>query len=190
MHPDNCESPSGAANAFLAQIDGVAMRLIATLSRFSNEWIPRLASPVLLLTRLYVARVFLVSGYLKVTNWDQTVGLFTSEYHVPLLSPTLAAVAGSFGELFFPALLVLGIGTRAAAIGLFAVNAMAVYSYRQVLLAEGFEAAFGQHLLWGYMLVTLAAFGAGRLSLDAWLAARGRAGSASLRRVPQFGGSS
>jgi hypothetical protein len=34
------------------------------------------------------------------------------------------------------------------AIGLFAVNAMAVNSYANVLLAEGYEAALGQHVLW------------------------------------------
>jgi len=38
------------------------------------------------------------------------------------------------------------------AIGLFAVNAMAVISYSDVLLAEGSEAASGQHILRGTLL--------------------------------------
>jgi putative oxidoreductase len=83
-----------------------------------------------------------------------------------VLSPHVAAVAGSFGELFFPTLLVLGLVGRLSAIGLFAVNAMAVISYSQVLLAEGSEAALGQHILWGTLLVFLIIYGPGKFSLD------------------------
>jgi putative oxidoreductase len=116
--------------------------------------------------RLYVSWQFLKSGYLKVTSWDSTIYLFENEYHTPLLSPHAAAVAGSFGELFFPTLLVLGVVSRLSAIGLFAVNAMAVISYSQVLLAEGSEAALGQHILWGTLLVFLMIYGPGKFSLD------------------------
>ena len=131
-----------------------------------------LQTPFALATRWYVSWQFLKSGYLKVTSWETTLGLFRDEYHVPLLPPTLAAVVGSFGELFFPALLVLGLTGRIGALGLFAVNAMAVISYAHVLLSEGFEAALGQHILWGFMLVTLAVYGPGAWSLDGWLAGR------------------
>jgi putative oxidoreductase len=116
--------------------------------------------------RLYVSWQFLKSGYLKVTSWDSTLYLFENEYHTPLLPPHVAAVAGAFGELFFPTLLVLGIVGRLSAIGLFAVNAMAVISYSQVLLAEGSEAALGQHILWGTLLVFLIIYGPGKISLD------------------------
>jgi putative oxidoreductase len=117
-------------------------------------------------TRLYVSWQFLKSGYLKVTSWDSTLYLFENEYHTPVLSPHVAAVAGSFGELFFPTLLVLGFMGRLSAIGLFAVNAMAVISYSNVLLAEGYEAALGQHILWGTLLVFLIVYGPGLFSLD------------------------
>lgn len=116
--------------------------------------------------RLYVSWQFLKSGYLKVTSWDSTLYLFENEYHTPVLSPHVAAVAGAFGELFFPSLLVLGFMGRLSAIGLFAVNAMAVISYANVLLAEGFEAALGQHILWGTLLVFLIVYGPGLFSLD------------------------
>jgi putative oxidoreductase len=116
--------------------------------------------------RLYVSWQFLKSGYLKVTSWDSTIYLFENEYHTPVLSPHVAAVAGSFGELFFPALLVLGLVSRLSAVGLFAVNAMAVISYSQVLLAEGSEAALGQHVLWGTLLLFLIIYGPGKFSLD------------------------
>lgn len=120
----------------------------------------------LLLTRWYVSWQFLKSGWLKVSAWQSTLALFRDEYHVPVLPPELAAVAGSFGELFFPVLLVLGLGGRLGAVGLSAVNVMAVVSYAYVLLAEGSEAALGQHVLWGFMLATIAIFGNGRLALD------------------------
>ncbi|MEP6547037.1 MAG: DoxX family protein [Gammaproteobacteria bacterium] len=125
-----------------------------------------LQSPFALGARLYVSWQFLKSGYLKVTTWDSTLSLFENEYHTPLLSPHAAAVAGAFGELFFPTLLVLGFVGRLSAIGLFAVNAVAVISYRQVLLAEGFEAALGQHILWGTLLTFLIVYGPGKFSLD------------------------
>jgi putative oxidoreductase len=116
--------------------------------------------------RIYVGWQFLKSGYIKVTTWDSTLYLFENEYHTPVLSPHVAAIAGTFGELFFPTVLVLGIAGRLSAIGLFTVNAMAVISYAHVLLAEGYEAALGQHVLWGSLLLFLIIYGPGKLSLD------------------------
>src|SRR4051794_36692240 len=95
-----------------------------------------LQAPFALATRWYVSWQFLNSGYLKISSWETTLGLFQDEYHVPLLPPHVAAVVGTFGELFFPLLLVLGFCSRFGAVGLFAVNAMAVISYAHVLLAE------------------------------------------------------
>jgi putative oxidoreductase len=126
-----------------------------------------LASLLLLATRLYVAWQFLKSGLLKIEDWDTTLFLFQEEYHAPVLPPALAAVAGTTGELLFPMLLILGLCTRYAAIGLSAVNVMAVVSYAHVLLAEGSEAALGQHQLWGYMLLVVLVFGPGWFSVDA-----------------------
>jgi putative oxidoreductase len=127
---------------------------------------------LLLGTRLWVSWQFLKSGWLKLTTWETTLELFRSEYQVPLLPPGLAAVCGTFGELFFPVLLVLGVFTRFGALGLFAVNALAVISYWHVLGGEGFEAALAQHVLWGYMLAVILLCGAGTLSLDEKLARR------------------
>jgi putative oxidoreductase len=129
-------------------------------------------SLLLLATRLWVSWEFLKSGWLKITSWQSTVFLFQNEYHVPVLPPYLAAVAGTAGELVFPALLIVGFAGRLSAAGLFAVNAMAVISYAHVLLTEGFEAAVGQHYLWGFALLVLAVFGPGRVSLDGLMATR------------------
>jgi putative oxidoreductase len=137
----------------------------------------------LLAARLYVTDVFWKSGWLKLTSWDSTLDLFRDEYHVPLLPPELAAVTGTFGELFFPALLVLGLFGRLGALGTFAVNAMAVISYAHVLLAEGYEAALGNHILWGTLLLGLTVFGPGKISVDAWLEHRSAARCRPLEPV-------
>lgn len=135
-----------------------------------DEFAARMLDPLrplfALAARCYVSWQFLKSGWLKVTSWDQTIYLFANEYHTPVLSPHAAAVAGAFGELFFPTLLVLGLVGRLSAIGLFAVNALAVISYSNVLLAEGSEAALGQHILWGTLLAFLILHGPGKISLD------------------------
>lgn len=118
-----------------------------------------------LLARLYVAQVFFLSGLTKLRDWEITVALFTDEYQVPLLSPTLAAWLGTAGELLLPLILVLGLGARFAALGLSVVNAVAVIS-----LAEIAPAALQQHVLWGVLLAGLAIYGPGRWTLEqrAW----------------------
>jgi putative oxidoreductase len=142
----------------------------------------------LLAARLYVAKIFIWSGWLKLTAWDLTVDLFTSEYHVPLLPPEPAAMLGTFGELFFPTLLVLGLFGRLGALGMFVVNAMAVISYSNVLLGEGFEAALGQHILWGTLTLGLMLFGPGAFSVD-WLLERRAARGRMLTPTPALQGS-
>lgn len=121
----------------------------------------------LLVARWYVAKVFFLSGLTKLRDWDITIALFMDEYHVPLLSPEVAATLGTTGELLLPVLLVLGLGTRVAALGLFFVNAVAVIS-----LPDLTDAALQQHVFWGSLLVGLLLWGAGRWSLDHWLVRR------------------
>jgi putative oxidoreductase len=149
--------------------------LIALSARVLNP----LQALVAFATRLYVCDVFLRSGWLKLSTWDSTLSLFETEYHVPVLPPHVAAVAGTFGELFFPMLLIVGLAGRLSAVGLFLVNVMAVVSYAHVLLSEGFDAAIGQHVLWGFMLLVLAVYGPGAISVDRLLT-RARRPSATL----------
>lgn len=103
-----------------------------------------------LLARLYIARVFLLSGWSKISDWDTTLYLFAEEYHVPLLPPNLAAVLGTGGELLFPVMLVLGLFTRLSALGLFFLNIVALASYWHVL--KDVPVALDDHLVWGLML--------------------------------------
>jgi putative oxidoreductase len=119
------------------------------------------------LARWFVAGVFFRSGLTKLRDWDSTVALFMDEYHVPLLDPTVAAVLGTGAELVLPVLLLLGLGGRFAAAGLFVLNIVAVLS-----LADIPEAALQGHLFWGSLLAALVLWGPGRWSLDAWLVPR------------------
>jgi putative oxidoreductase len=121
--------------------------------------------------RLYMADVFFRSGLVKIRNWDGTLYLFANEYRVPLLPPELAAWLGTFGELFFPPLLALGLAARFAALSLSVVNVVAVIAFWHVL-AEN-EAARMSHLYWGLLLLVTLCHGPGKLSLDYLLAGRG-----------------
>ncbi len=136
-------------------------RGLQTWSLFSG-FLDALQPLALLAARLYVAQVFFLSGLTKLRDWGTTVALFTDEYKVPLLSPQLAAVSGTAGELVLPVMLVLGLGGRFAALGLFVVNAVAV-----IALADIPPAAMQQHVFWGALLAGLAVFGPGKWSLDA-----------------------
>jgi putative oxidoreductase len=117
--------------------------------------------------RAYVAQVFFLSGLTKLRDWGTTVALFADEYKVPVLSPEVAAVMGTAGELGLPVLLVLGLGGRFAALGLSVVNAVAVIS-----LSEIAPAALQQHITWGVLLAALAIYGCGKWSVDSWLGQR------------------
>jgi putative oxidoreductase len=114
------------------------------------EW----ASPVIdLAARLYVSRVFLLSGWNKLSDWPSTLYLFTSEYDVPLLPPLPAALLATAGELTFGLFLLFGIFTQFSAFGLFLVNLVAVISYYDELV--GTPAAIHDHIEWGIILALI-----------------------------------
>jgi putative oxidoreductase len=125
------------------------------------QLIDRLQSPFALALRIYVARVFFLSGLTKLHDWNITLALFRNEYHVPVLPPAIAALLGTSAELGLPVLLVLGFGTRFVAVALFAFNIVAAISYPD-LSAAGVK----DHVLWGTLLLVLFFYGPGKLSLD------------------------
>ncbi|MFM2275815.1 MAG: hypothetical protein RL211_1687 [Pseudomonadota bacterium] len=132
-----------------------------SLSKIVTGALDRTQPLAALVARAYVAQVFFLSGLTKLRDWGTTVALFTDEYKVPLLSPEVAAVMGTAGELVLPVLLVLGLGGRFAALGLSVVNVVAVIS-----LSEIAPAALQQHITWGVLLAALAVYGCGKWSLD------------------------
>ena len=136
------------------------------------RWLAPLGHIVDLVIRLDVALAFFKSGLVKIGNWDGTLFLFQSEYHVPLLPPHFAAVLGTFGELFFPPLLALGLAARLSALSLSVVNVIAVVSYWHVLGTN--EAALSFHYYWALLLLVTLCHGPGKLSLDYLVARRER----------------
>ena len=121
--------------------------------------------------RLYVGWQFFKAGMTKIADWDSTLFLFRDEYSVPLLPPNVAAIAGTFGELVFPALLLIGLLSRPAALALFVVNIVAVIGY-PALFDFPCPAAINDHFYWGALLLVIVAFGPGRLSLDYFISRR------------------
>lgn len=134
-------------------------RLHQRITHAVPEW------PLALLLRLGVAVPFLLSGRTKVegllTITPSTRYLFAEEYRVPLLPPDLAATLATYAEHALPILLILGLLTRPAALGLLAMTLVI-----QLFVIPG---GWPIHLLWAGPLVYLIARGPGSASLDRML---------------------
>lgn len=117
---------------------------------------------LLLVARLGIAGVFFLSGRTKVTGFlditDSAYYLFETDYRLPLIPPHVAAHLATYSEHLFPVLLVLGLGTRFAALALLGMTTVIeVFVYPQ---------AWPTHLTWAGLLLPLIAQGGGALSLD------------------------
>ena len=138
---------------------------------------------IALLARFSIAAVFWKSGQTKIEGlsidivegrlqigWPHlsasVVDLFRDEYRLPLLSPELAASLAALGEHVLPVLILLGLGTRFAALGLLGMTAVI-----QLLVYPG---AYPTHGTWAALLLYLMASGPGAVSIDHWLGAKHR----------------
>ncbi len=136
---------------------------------------------IALLARFSIAAVFWKSGQTKIEGlaidivdgsfqfgWPHlaasTIPLFAEEYKVPLIPSELAAYAAAFAEHFFPLLILLGLGTRFAALALLGMTCVI-----QIFVYPG---AYPTHGTWAALLLYLIAQGPGRVALDHWLARR------------------
>lgn len=141
----------------------------APLLRSATDRLERHAAPLLdLAIRLTMAPIFFRSGLQKMSDWPATVFLFEHEYQVPVLPPSLAAVLATATELTMPVLLVLGLGTRIAAVPLLAMTLVIQFA------VGGNNPSFyhHQHYLWMLLLAGLVVRGGGPLSLDHLIARR------------------
>jgi putative oxidoreductase len=102
------------------------------------------------------------NGFLKLS--DTAVTLFTDEfmlhlpggpYHYPF--PTVMAFLSGCGEIGFPILLVLGLGTRFAALGLLFMTLVV-----ELTVPDGWPI----HITWAAMALGIIAWGPGRFSID------------------------
>jgi putative oxidoreductase len=152
---------------------GVVHRLTTIIDRAVKiiRWIahPSLAQLVL---RLALAVPFWKSGILKWDGFlqlnDTAIDLFTEEFklHLPggpydFPAPAVMAFLSGLGEIVFPTLLVLGLGTRFAATGLLFMTCVI-----EVTVPDGWPI----HITWAAMALGIMAWGPGRLSVDYALA--------------------
>ncbi len=124
---------------------------------------------VLLFVRVAVGHVFWASGRTKVDGWftlrPEAVELFRSEYKVPF--PELMAPVAATMEHLLPVLLVLGLFTRFAALGLVGMTL-----FIQLFVYP--EAWWPVHSLWLALLLVVVTRGPGALALDARLTGLGK----------------
>lgn len=141
-------------------------RLVAT----ANELIHAVAQPdvVRLAVRVALAVPFWRSGILK---WDgflqlneTAIDLFTQEFMLhlpggpyPFPAPAAMAFLSGCGEIVFPTLLVLGLATRFAGLGLLGMTMIV-----ELTVPDGWPI----HVTWAAMALTIMRLGPGRLSLD------------------------
>ncbi|WP_423724812.1 DoxX family protein [Aurantimonas marianensis] len=129
----------------------------------------------LLALRLALAVPFFRSGLTKWDGFLQLSGgaryLFNEEFKLHILGrvydfplPIVSAHLSGLAEIVLPILLVLGLGTRFAALGLLVMTAVI-----QLTIPDGWA---NFHLPWAAMSLALVVFGGGRLAVDALLATR------------------
>lgn len=154
-----------------------ALLLLGPLARIDRLIALVPASLALLALRLALAVPFFKSG---LTKWDGFLHLsagaqylFVDEFRLHILGseypypyPLAMATMAGIGEIVLPILLVLGLGTRLAALGILAMTAII-----QLTVPDGWA---NFHLPWAAMALALASFGAGKISLDALLPGSGR----------------
>lgn len=122
----------------------------------------RLTAPLLLLGRYMMAEIFFRAGLVKLASFETTVALFRDEYRTPFLPPEVAAVLATATELTMPVFLLLGLGTRFAALPMLAMTGMIQFTYFY----------HSEHYFWAFVLLTLIIRGPGAWSVDHWLRRR------------------
>lgn len=121
---------------------------------------------LLLFVRIALAGPFFLSGRTKIAEgtWftisDSTYGLFESEYAGVPLPTQFAAIAATTAEHLLPLMLMLGLGTRVAALGLLIMTmVIQIFVYP--------DAWWSVHMSWVALALTILLLGPGRLSFDA-----------------------
>jgi putative oxidoreductase len=152
---------------------GQPLRTVAVLAEKASRLVQAAAVPSLVqfVMRVALAVPFWRSGVLKWNGFlklsDTAVTLFTDEfmlhlpggpYHYP--APAVMAFLSGCGEITFPALLVLGLATRFAALGLLLMTLIV-----ELTIPTGWP----MHITWAAMALGIMAWGPGRFSIDFWL---------------------
>jgi len=140
---------------------------LSALYLLLTSWVDKSQILMIILFRLYIAKIFFLAGLTKIKSFDTTLMLFEYEYNVPLIPFNIAAYLSTFAEILFPILLVLGLAGRFSAGALFVLNIVAAISYPDIS-----PGGVNDHYFWGTMLLVLVMYGPGKASVDAWLQKR------------------
>lgn len=132
-------------------------------------------SVIALLARASIATIFWRAASTKLANFDLTIALFQDEYlkNLPFLPAAPMAYLATAVEITMPALIVVGLLTRLAALPLIG---MALFIQTLV-----YPMSWPDHLVWITLLVFLLARGPGAISLDALLARQSARNGATMR---------
>lgn len=138
---------------------GKARRLVEA---FAQPWFVQLALRLALSVPFWRSGILKWHGFLQLN--DTAVDLFTDEFKLhlpggpyPFPAPAVFAFLSACGEVGFPVLLTLGIGTRFAAIGLLLMTCII-----ELTVPDGWPI----HITWAAMALGIAAWGPGLISID------------------------
>lgn len=131
--------------------------------------VTQLQNPLTFVGRLLLAALFLPAGIAKITGFAGTVGYIES---VGLPMATLAAIAAIVLEVAGGIALIIGLGTRFAALALAFFTLVASFIFHAYWAVPADQAYVTQLLFFKNIavaggLMSLAAWGAGGWSLDA-----------------------
>lgn len=139
--------------------------LPAAVIRPFSRFLDKLQDAGLLITRLWIAKIFFDSALTKLAYWPGTIVVFKYQYSVPFLSPVVSAYLGTGAEIVFPILMILGLGGRLSVFGFFIYNIVCVISFHFLWTPSG-AAGLADHMSWGLLLLLVMLFGMGRFSID------------------------
>lgn len=120
-------------------------------------WLPPLAA------RLVLGVVFIQSGWGKLSDLKSTTEAFAG-WHIPF--PHFNAVLASCTEFFGGCLVLVGLGTRLAAVPLLVVMAVAIASAKWPKIEDWTDFFGFDEVAYAVMFLWLAVRGAGKVSLD------------------------
>jgi putative oxidoreductase len=137
-------------------------RASGLVQQLAQPWLTQLVLRLALSVPFWRSGILKWHGFLQLN--DTAIDLFTDEFQLhlpggpyPFPAPAVFAFLSACGEVGFPVLLVLGIGTRFAALGLLLMTCII-----ELTVPDGWPV----HITWAAMALGIAAWGPGAISID------------------------
>ncbi|MEI6001069.1 DoxX family protein [Paraburkholderia bengalensis] len=141
-------------------------RLSRIVQSLAQPWLTQLVLRIALSVPFWKSGILKWHGFLQLN--ETAIYLFTGEFKLhlpggpyPFPAPAVFAFLSGCGEVFFPVLLVLGFGTRFAAVGILLMTCII-----ELTVPDGWPI----HLTWAAMALGIVAWGPGKISIDQLLA--------------------